>query len=112
MKTSSAFASRAAGGVNSIELQREARHRSLMLAKKKEEQAAKEVVVRVTVHAIAAENLIAVDNRQFCMTSDPYLKASVCDIAADGSRRSGEHARTRSSSLNARPKTLVESSHM
>ena len=65
------FAAKAAKGVNSVELQREAKHRSLLAAKAAEAQAAKEVRVRVTVHAKAASNLIAVDNRQFSMTSDP-----------------------------------------
>ena len=99
------FAAKAAKGVNSIELQREAKHRSLLAAKAAEEQAAKEVRVRVTVHARAASNLIAVDNRQFSMTSDPYVDASICGTdPVTGVRHSGEHGQTRSLKRTLAPK--------
>jgi hypothetical protein len=99
------FAAKAAKGVNSVELQREAKHRSLLAAKAAEAQAAKEVRVRVTVHAKAASNLIAVDNRQFSMTSDPYLDAHICGTdAVTGVRHSGEHAQTRSLKRTLAPK--------
>lgn len=98
------FASRASKGVNTSELRREMKHRSVMAKKAAELEATKQVRVRVCIHAKSASSLIAVDNRQFAMTSDPYAIACICGLDASGNRVCGASAQTRALKRTLAPK--------
>jgi len=72
------FAKKAAGGGSMTkELKRHLEHQSIQAAKLAEEEARAQTKVRLNIHAKSASNLIAVDNRQFSMTSDPYVVAQI-----------------------------------
>ncbi len=104
MRPPSMFASKASRGVSTLDAVRAAKHRALKDAKAAAEAAAREVRVRVSVHARSASGLIAVDNRQFCMTSDPYLVACVTQINHNGVRHAGASAQTRALKRTLAPK--------
>ena len=64
------FAAQSAkGGAMTKELKRHLEHQSIQAAKAAEELAKKQTKIRLNIHAKGASDLIAVDNRQFSMTS-------------------------------------------
>ena len=72
------FAAQSAkGGAMTKELKRHLEHQSIQAAKAAEELAKKQTKIRLNIHAKGASDLIAVDNRQFSMTSDPYLVGQI-----------------------------------
>ena len=80
------------GGAMTKELKRHLEHQSLIAAKHAEELAAKKTKIRLNIHVKSASNLVAVDNRQFSMTSDPYLIGQIVGVLGE---RKGAVGKTR-----------------
>jgi len=92
----------AAGGVLTKELKRHLEHQTIQQARAQAAADAKATRIMVNVHAKSASNLIAVDNRQFSMTSDPYCVAKIVD--ALGRSKGDNQAQTRAIKRTLNPK--------
>ena len=97
------FAKQAANGGGNLtkELKRHLEHQSLQARLAAEQSAKRATRVQLNIHAKSASKLIAVDNRQFSMTSDPYLVAKIVGVLGT---KKGESAQTRALKRTLRPK--------